>query len=102
MSAPPLDADFRIVPISVGLAEVRLGVGPRVESLGRVILANGLWCWQHRDGEQSSPVAETRTEAAAALAHYHTAFKAPKQRATRRTMLEPAAPGAPVRRLLFG
>ena len=95
----------QIVPMTLGTAEVRLNLVGSPVSIGRVGSSNGRWFWQHRDGEQSSPVAESRTEAATMLADYHRAFKpqavaaAP---AARLTSLAPAAPGAPVRRLLFG
>ncbi len=81
--------DVQIIPITVGTAEVRLQVGESVVRIGRVGSVSGRWYWQHRDGEQSSPISETRGAAAAALADYHRAFKA-------------KAPAAPVRRLLFG
>ena len=81
--------DLTIVPISPSLAEVRLSVRRSAVSLGRVIMSNGLWYWQHRDGEQSSPIATTRVDAANALAAYHRAFKP-----------QPVA-AEPVRKLLF-
>ena len=80
----------RIVPLTVGTAEVRLCTGPAPERIGRVGSSNGRWFWQHRDGEQSSPVATNRSDAAHALADYHREFK-------RRVV-----PAAPARRLLFG
>ncbi len=91
MTSIPVAAprDVQIVPMSHTAAEVRITVGGAPMTVGKVGSANGRWYWQHRDGEQSSPVAESRSEAAAALADYHRAFK--QQRAQ-----------APVRRLLFG
>ncbi len=80
----------QVLPLSVSTAEVRLSTGGAGTSIGKVSSRDGRWYWQHRDGEQSSPIAENRTAAANALAEYHRAFKAV------------AAPAAPVRRLLFG
>jgi hypothetical protein len=80
----------RIVPITVGSAEVRLGTVGAPERIGKVASCAGRWFCQHRDGEQSSPIASSRSDAAHALAEYHREFK-------RR-----AVPAAPVRRLLFG
>ena len=80
----------QVLPLSLTMAEVRLANGGSGLSIGKVTSRGGLWCWQHRDGEQSSPIAANRTAAANALADYHRAFKAP------------AEPAAPVRRLLFG
>jgi hypothetical protein len=82
-------SDVQIVPITPQSAEVRVATGATVVSIGRVATTNDRWYWQHRDGEQSSPIAGNRSEAATALADYHRAFKA-----------QPAA--EPVRRLLFG
>ena len=87
MTAPA--PDVQIVPITHSVAEVKLSVRATPVSVGKVCLANGLWYWQHRDGEQSSPIAASRIDAANALAAYHRAFK-PHH-----------APGQPVRRLLF-
>jgi hypothetical protein len=81
--------DIHIVPITHSVAEVKLNVRAASVSVGKVCLSNGLWYWQHRDGEQSSPIAPSRVEAANALAAYHRAFK-PQPVATE-----------PVRRLLF-
>jgi hypothetical protein len=83
-------SDVQIIPMTVGTAEVRLQVGDNAVSIGRIGSTSGRWYWQHRDGEQSSPIAETRSEAAAALADYHRAFK------------QKASAPSPVRRLLFG
>ena len=83
--------DVKIVPMPLSTAEVRLSVGNGVVSIGKVSSANGRWYWQHRDGEQSSPMAANRSEAANALADYHRAFKA-----------MPVVEAQPVRRLLFG
>jgi hypothetical protein len=83
--------DVQVVPMTMTVAEVRLHIGGTPVSIGKVATANGRWYWQHRDGEQSSPVSATRTEAASALAGYHRAFKQPA-----------APPAAPTRRLLFG
>jgi hypothetical protein len=96
--------DIRVVPISTGCAEVRLHEGSRVVSIGKVNQRNGRWSWQHRDGETSSPIAENRTDAAAALARYHAAFKtpsAPAAPAQASSRIGSPAGGAPVRRLLF-
>ena len=80
----------QVLPLTLTTAEVRLATGGSGTSIGKVAARNGLWYWQHRDGEQSSPIAETRTAAANALAQYHQSFKAK------------AVPQQPVRRLLFG
>jgi hypothetical protein len=87
------DASLKIVPMTARTAEVRLSVGPSVVSIGRVATENGRWYWQHRDGEQSSPLATSRVEAAHLLANYHRAFKA---------QVASMAPTAARRRLLFG
>jgi hypothetical protein len=81
-------SDVQIIPMTMGSAEVRLQVGNSVVSIGRIGSSSGRWYWQHRDGEQSSPIADNRSAAAAALAEYHRAFKQPAS--------------TPVRRLLFG
>ncbi len=88
MTATP-SAEIQVLPLSLTMAEVRLTTGGNGTSIGKVSSRNGRWSWQHRDGEQSSPIAENRTAAANALAEYHIAFK-------------PQAQAAPVRRLLFG
>ena len=80
----------QVLPLSLTTAEVRLSTGGAGTSIGKVSSRAGSWYWQHRDGEQSSPIATNRTAAANALAEYHRAFKAAP------------APAAPVRRLLFG
>jgi hypothetical protein len=90
MTMTPATGEVQVVPLSLTLAEVRLATGGAGTSIGKVSARGGRWFWQHRDGEQSSPIAESRTAAANALADYHRAFKAP------------AVPAAPVRRLLFG
>jgi hypothetical protein len=66
---------MRIVALTAQSAEVHLD-----SKIGKVGSSGQRWWWQHRDGEKSSPVAESRNEAALALAHYHRSFKA--QRAT--------------------
>jgi uncharacterized protein YodC (DUF2158 family) len=82
-------AQVHVLPLSLTTAEVRLSSGGPGTSIGKVSSRNGQWYWQHRDGEQSSPIATNRTAAAHALAEYHQAFKS-------------QGPAAPVRRLLFG
>ena len=93
MTATPTQAattsDVQVLPLTLKTAEVRLTTGTSVTSIGKVSSREGLWYWQHRDGEQSSPIAANRTAAANALAEYHRAFKP-----------QPVEP--PVRRLLFG
>ena len=89
MTTTPTD-QVQVLPLSLSTAEVRLATGGSGTSIGKVSSRDGRWYWQHRDGEQSSPIAANRTAAANALAEYHRAFK-----------LQPA-PAAPVRRLLFG
>jgi hypothetical protein len=100
MTVTQTEADVQVVPLTMSTAEVRLGGGAGSVSIGKVSMANGRWYWQHRDGEQSSPIADNRSEAATALANYHRAFKpqAPSPG------VQPAATrpaGAPVRKLLF-
>lgn len=84
-------------------ADVRLHLGGAPISIGRVGSSNGRWFWQHKDGEQSSPIADNRTAAAHALADYHRAFK--PQAAPRRTLLADltagASPAGEKRKLLF-
>ncbi len=82
--------EIQVLPLSLTMAEVRLATGGLGTSIGKVSARGGRWFWQHRDGEQSSPIADNRTAAANALVEYHRAFKAP------------APPAPPVRRLLFG
>ena len=89
MTTTPTD-QVQVLPLSLSTAEVRLATGGSGTSIGKVSSRDGRWYWQHRDGEQSSPIAANRTAAANALAEYHRAFKAAP------------APTAPVRRLLFG
>ena len=79
-----------MLPLTLTTAEVRLATGGAGTSIGKVCSREGRWYWQHRDGEQSSPIAANRTAAANALAEYHRAFK------------PQPAPRRPVRRLLFG
>jgi hypothetical protein len=81
--------NVRVVPLTMSTAEVRLDFDGATVSIGKVATAAGRWYWQHRDGEQSSPIAENRMDAATALAAYHRAFKP-----------QPAHP-APAKRLLF-
>ena len=81
--------EVQVRPLTLTTAEVRLATGGAGTSIGKVCSREGIWYWQHRDGEQSSPIAANRTAAAQALAEYHRAFKP-----------QPAEP--PVRRLLFG
>jgi hypothetical protein len=82
--------EVQVLPLSLTMAEVRLATGGAGTSIGKVSARDGRWFWQHRDGEQSSPIASNRTDAANALADYHRAFKAAP------------VPAQPVRRLLFG
>ena len=82
----------QVLPLSLTMAEVRLSTGGAGTSIGKVSSRAGRWYWQHRDGEQSSPVAANRSEAANALADYHRAFKA----------IPVVEQQQPVRRLLFG
>jgi len=77
---------LKLVALTPSTSDVRLRAGANSVSIGTVSATNGRWFWQHRDGEQSSPIAANRTEAAHALANYHRAFK--------------PSP-APARRLLF-
>jgi hypothetical protein len=75
---------MRIVALTAQSAEVHLGT-----NIGKVGTSGQRWWWQHRDGERSSPVSQSRGEAAQALVHYHTSFK------------QAAREAAPPRRLLF-
>jgi hypothetical protein len=68
--------DFlQLVAVTPSTSDVRLRAGANAVSIGTVSATNGRWFWQHRDGEQSSPIAANRTDAAHALAHYHRTFK---------------------------
>jgi hypothetical protein len=102
MTMTTTTTDVHIVPLTMGTAEVRIPAGAGAVSIGRVGSSNGGWYWQHRDGEQSSPIAATRSDAAAALAGYHRAFKLPSSPAP--VVERAAAPSGnePVRKLLFG
>lgn len=80
----------QIVTITPGTAEVRLLGERAITCIGNVGSSNGRWFWQHRDGERSSPVAASRSDAANALADYHEEFKR-----------HPRTAASP-RRLLFG
>ena len=84
------DSPVQIVPMTAGTAEVRLREGRAALPIGRVGSSNGRWFWQHRDGERSSPIAASRSDAAHALATYHEEFK------------RQPGPVVPERRLLFG
>lgn len=108
MTTTTMSDDIQVVPMTVNSAEVRLCAAGAPVSIGKVGSTNGRWFWQHRDGEQSSPVAANRTEAATALAEYHRSFKShgvPAAPATPTAAVAPtfksASPGQPVRRLLF-
>lgn len=68
---------MKIVALTVRSAEVHLGT-----KIGNVASSGQRWWWQHRDGEQSSPVAESRGEAADALVNYHLSFKQVAQETT--------------------
>jgi len=72
----------QVVARTPALAEVRivLDSGQPV-TIGTVRLDHDAWCWAHNDGEQSSPIAQTRLAAARALAGYHRAYK-PRPAAT--------------------
>ncbi len=101
MTATTTTGPVQVVPMTVTSAEVRITVGNAEVSIGKVGSSQGRWFWQHRDGEQSSPIAANRTDAAHALADYHRAFKPQVAPTTAARTLLAAAPGAPVRRLLF-
>jgi hypothetical protein len=87
---PSAASDLRIIPLTAQSAEIRLDVDGSHARIGNVGSVGPHWWWQHRDGERSSPVAESRAEAARALAQYHRVFK------------QSAPAATPVRRLLFG
>ena len=66
---------MRIIPLTAQSAEVHLGTNGVQARIGDVGAVGPRWWWQHRDGERSSPVAESRLDAAQALARYHLTFK---------------------------
>ncbi len=75
MTNPTPASHVRIVPLTRSTVEVRLEFDGSSVSIGKVATAYGRWYWQHRDGEQSSPVANSRAEAVTQLAAYHRKFK---------------------------
>ena len=76
---------LKLVALTPSTSDVRLRAGANSVSIGTVSTTNGRWFWQHRDGEQSSPIAANRTDAAHALANYHRTFK-PTPTPTRRLL----------------
>jgi hypothetical protein len=88
--APVSDA-VQVVARTPALAEVRIVLdGDQPSTIGTVRLAHDSWCWEHNDGEQSSPIATTRMAAAKALADYHRAYKPLRTRASMRQLLDAA------------
>jgi hypothetical protein len=79
---------MRIIPRTAQSADVHVGTDGASMRIGHVGADGPSWWWQHRDGERSSPVAQSRAEAAEALVQYHDTFKQ-------------SAP-APARRFSFG
>ncbi len=81
----------QVIARTPAYAEVRLVVdGGEPQTIGTVRLAHDAWCWEHNDGEQSSPVAETRLAAARRLADYHRMYKPRRARVSVRQMLDEA------------
>ena len=65
----PAADTVQVVIRTPALAEVRIvHGGDHPATIGTVRLTHDSWCWEHNDGEQSSPIAPTRLAAAKALA----------------------------------
>ncbi len=90
--APEPGSDtVQVVARTPALAEVRIVLdGDLPATIGTVRLTHDSWCWEHNDGEQSSPIAGTRLAAARALADYHRAYKPRRPRASMRQLLDAA------------
>jgi hypothetical protein len=89
-SRPESEA-VQVVVRTPALAEVRIVVdGEQPSMIGTVRLTHDSWCWEHNDGEQSSPIAATRLAAAKALAEYHRAYKPRRAKASMRQLLDAA------------
>ena len=87
----PVVEEVQVIARTPALAEVRVVIdGGPPTTIGSVRLTHDSWCWAHNDGEQSSPISETRLVAARALAEYHRAYKPQRARATLRQMLDEA------------
>src|SRR4051812_41482405 len=75
----PLSAEtgaLKIVTQTPDHAEVRvLDDDGGYPVIGRVWLTDDAWRWEHRHGEQSSPISATPLLAAGALADYHRTYK---------------------------
>ena len=81
----------QVVARTPALAEFRIAFeGEAPFTIGNVRLTQDSWCWEHNDGEQSSPISPTRLAAAQALADYHKMFKPQRTRASLRQMLDEA------------
>jgi hypothetical protein len=81
----------QVVARTPSYAEVRILCGDgHPLTIGTVRLTHDSWCWEHNDGEQSSPISATRLAAAKALADYHRAYKPQRARASMRDLLEAA------------
>jgi len=81
----------QVVARTAGYAEVRIALDDdQPVTIGTVRLADDSWCWEHNDGEQSSPILATRLAAARALADYHRRYKPRRERATLRQRLDEA------------
>jgi len=87
----PASDVVQVVARTPAMAEVRIALdGGNPTMIGTVRLAHDSWCWEHADGEQSSPVAATRLAAAQALADYHRAHKPRRMHASMRDRLDAA------------
>jgi hypothetical protein len=87
----PAAPDVQVVIRTPALAEVRIVLdGDQPSTIGTVRLTRDSWCWEHNDGEQSSPISTNRLAAARALAEYHRAYKPRRARASMRQLLDAA------------
>ena len=91
LAGAPASDTVQVVIRTPGLAEVRIASGgDQPATIGTVRLTQDSWCWEHNDGEQSSPISPTRLAAAKALADYHRAYKPQRPRASMRQLLDAA------------
>lgn len=69
--------EVHIVPLDSGVFEVHLETMRGRVRIGKVSHRAGQrgWAWEHRDGERSSPIADSRRDAVDALTRYHRCFK---------------------------
>lgn len=89
---PATESDaLQVIIRTPAMAEVRIAYeGEQPATIGTVRLTHDSWCWEHNDGEQSSPIAPTRLAAAKALAAYHRAYKPRRTQASLRQLLDAA------------